>query len=259
MTLSLANLQSRFADALNYRATGEECDIHSDHFAADQRMQIYRNNYIISLSDILQATYPQVLALVGEECFLQIARHHVLNNPLGQGDVTHYGANFSHSIAQFEQVMQQVPYLQDVATLEWRLDMSNQLSNATSVADMTLLPLEKLGELDESQQSLVQLKLQRHMHTLASDYAIFGLWHGINDHQLDNLDLSKAEQGAIYVDDAHQAQIISLCSASFKLLKQCSAPHTLATLSAELLPHLTDLVNHQLVIGFELATKENVE
>ncbi|SON51176.1 DNA-binding domain-containing protein [Vibrio tapetis] len=259
MTLSLANLQSRFADALNYQAKGEECNIHSDHFAADQRMQIYRNNYIISLSEVLQATYPQVLALVGEECFMQIARHHVLNNPLQQGDVTHYGANFTNSIEQFEQVIQQAPYLLDVAALEWQLDTSNQSSNISSVAELNVLPLENLSQIDADQQPFVQLKLQNNLHVLASDYAVFSLWHGIKNNQLDNLDLSKAEQGVVYVDEAHQAHITPLNPLSFKLLEHCLAPHTLGTLPAELLPHLTDLVNHQLVIGFELATTENIE
>ncbi len=259
MTLSLADLQSRFADALNYQATGEDCNIHSDHFAADQRTQIYRNNYIISLCEILQATYPQVLALVGEECFMQIARHHVLNTPLQQGDVTHYGAGFSCSIAQFEQVMQQVPYLQDIAALEWQLDMSNQLNSTTTVASLNVLPLEKLVEISEDQHSFVQLKLQPNLHLLASDYAVFSLWHGINSNQLDNLDLSKAEQGVVYIDDAYQPHIVSLPDMSFRLLEQCTTPHTLGTLSAELLPHLADLVNQQLVIGFELVTTENAQ
>ncbi|MGU3843968.1 HvfC/BufC family peptide modification chaperone, partial [Vibrio diabolicus] len=51
--MKLATLQSQFAKALHYQALGEECDIVSDKFTADERIQIYRNNFIISLSEVL--------------------------------------------------------------------------------------------------------------------------------------------------------------------------------------------------------------
>ena len=56
--MNLATLQSQFAKALHYQALGEDCDIASDEFTADERMQIYRNNFIVSLSEVLSATYP---------------------------------------------------------------------------------------------------------------------------------------------------------------------------------------------------------
>ena len=76
--MNLATLQSQFAKALHYQALGEDCDIASDEFTADERMQIYRNNFIVSLSEVLSATYPMVEALLGKECFEQMARQHVL-------------------------------------------------------------------------------------------------------------------------------------------------------------------------------------
>ncbi|MDG3399591.1 DNA-binding domain-containing protein, partial [Vibrio parahaemolyticus] len=72
--MKLATLQNQFAKALHYQALGDDCDIASDQFTADERMQIYRNNFIISLSEVLSATYPMVEALLGETCFAQIAR-----------------------------------------------------------------------------------------------------------------------------------------------------------------------------------------
>ncbi|MDG2898591.1 putative DNA-binding domain-containing protein, partial [Vibrio parahaemolyticus] len=51
--MNLATLQSQFAKALHYQALGEDCDIASDEFTADERIQIYRNNFIVSLSEVL--------------------------------------------------------------------------------------------------------------------------------------------------------------------------------------------------------------
>jgi len=52
--MNLATLQSQFAKALHYQALGEDCDIASDEFTADKRMQIYRNNFIVSLREVCQ-------------------------------------------------------------------------------------------------------------------------------------------------------------------------------------------------------------
>ena len=58
MSPSLADIQTQFAQALRYQASADDCHIDSDHFSAEQRMQVYRNNFVISLSEVLQATYP---------------------------------------------------------------------------------------------------------------------------------------------------------------------------------------------------------
>ncbi|MDW2110773.1 putative DNA-binding domain-containing protein, partial [Vibrio sp. 2089] len=54
--MKLATLQNQFAKALHYQALGDDCNIASGQFTADERMQIYRNNFIISLSEVLSAT-----------------------------------------------------------------------------------------------------------------------------------------------------------------------------------------------------------
>lgn len=63
--MKLATLQDQFAKALHYQALGDDCDIASGQFTADERMQIYRNNFIISLGEVLSATYPMVEELLG--------------------------------------------------------------------------------------------------------------------------------------------------------------------------------------------------
>ena len=69
MSRTLAELQEQFVRTLHYQANGESCDISAHAVGAEQQVQIYRNNFILGLSDALSATYPIVLELVGEECF----------------------------------------------------------------------------------------------------------------------------------------------------------------------------------------------
>ena len=106
MSHSLADVQSEFANALRYQNNGEHCDIVSDHFTDEQRIQIYRNNFVISLSEVLAATYPLTEMLVGEECFQQMARQHVLSYPSTSGDVSGYGEHFEQTIQTFPAVIE---------------------------------------------------------------------------------------------------------------------------------------------------------
>lgn len=75
---------------------------------------------------MLEATYPCCLAVVGEECFAQIARQHVLNHPLSEGNVTDYGDGFSDTIINQQTLVEAVPYLADLARLEWLVDRASQ-------------------------------------------------------------------------------------------------------------------------------------
>ena len=83
--MRLHDLQQQFSHALHYQARGEDCDISATLFEPDELIQIYRNNFVFGLSEVLEATYPMLKALLGDECFEQIARQHVLTNPLLAG------------------------------------------------------------------------------------------------------------------------------------------------------------------------------
>ncbi|WP_036828640.1 DNA-binding domain-containing protein, partial [Photobacterium sanctipauli] len=140
----LQQLQQDFAKALHYQPSPASSQINDGHFPAEQLIQIYRNNFIMSLSEVLEATYPCTLAVVGEECFAQLARQHVLSVPLTEGDVSHYGEGFAASIEGQPELCQAVPYLADLARLEWCVD---RVSHQAAVAPQ--FPLEKLALVTE--------------------------------------------------------------------------------------------------------------
>ncbi|MDF5607411.1 DNA-binding domain-containing protein, partial [Vibrio parahaemolyticus] len=184
--MNLATLQNQFAKALHYQALGEDCDIASDTFTADERMQIYRNNFIVSLSEVLSATYPMVEALLGEECFEQIARQHVLSYPLEEGNVVHYGEGFQDTIMQFSQVIAQAPYSPEVARFEWHIDLARQAQYEQSNA-AELKPLALLGEVSEEQQPALILHLKKGCRSFDSNYAVFDLFSAIQTGQFEQL------------------------------------------------------------------------
>ena len=252
MTVSLSDLQSQFAKALHYQASGEECHILSDVFSADERMQIYRNNFIMSLSEVLEATYAMVYALVGEECFSQLARQHVLKRPLKAGDVTYYGEYFSDTIEQFPAVVEAAPYAAEVARFEWHIDMAQQQQGCVLV-QTSLLPLAKIAQVDPEQQSAIHLHLLPGVIPFHSNYAVFALQKAIETNQFDQLDLSQAEYGVICCTAQGTTWTQSVDSGPFELLQHLHSGSTLGEIPAEYLQHLNQLVESNLVAGFTLA------
>ncbi len=250
-TPSLSELQQNFNRALHYQSNGEACDIVSDHFTAEERVQIYRNNFIISLSEVLQAAYPMVLALVGEECFAQMARQHVLNNPLLAGDVSHYGADFSATIELFSAVTEAAPYCVEVARFEWTIDESIQRRDQNS-PNSEWLPLAKLAEVDPSLHEHLQFHLADGVIAFESQYAVYSLKQAIEANQFEQLTLETGEQGVVVSLSSGEQWTQSLEPEAFALLIQIQSGKVLAEIPPELLAQLNRLIESQLIAGFTL-------
>ena len=252
MSLSLTELQHQFAKALHYQATGEECQIVSDTFSADERMQIYRNNFLVSLSEVLEATYPMVSALVGEECFTQLARQHVLLHPLEAGDVSEYGAHFSQTIERFPAVVDAAPYASEVARFEWCIDMAQQQQGNVSVPD-NLLPLAKLAEIEPELQPSIHLHLLPGVMPFHSQYAVFALKKAIESNQVDDLVLDQQQYGVICCSLQGTVWMQPLNDGAFELLQHLHSGSTLGEMPPHTLEHLNYFVESNLVAGFSLA------
>ena len=249
--MNLATLQSQFAKALHYQALGEDCDIASDEFTADERMQIYRNNFIVSLREVLSATYPMVEALLGEECFEQMARQHVLTYPLEEGNVAHYGEGFQDTIMQFSQVIAQAPYSPEVARFEWHIDLARQAQYEQSNA-AELKPLAALGEVSEEQQPALILYLKKGCRSFDSSYAVFDLFGAIQTGQFEQLNINQLQQGVISIQANGEALCHALDADVFQLLRCLEQKLSLSEIPEVLLAHLNSIMALDLVDGFTL-------
>ncbi|HHF0534892.1 MULTISPECIES: DNA-binding domain-containing protein [Vibrio] len=249
--MNLATLQNQFAKALHYQALGEDCDIASDKFTADERMQIYRNNFIVSLSEVLSATYPMVEALLGEECFEQISRQHVLSYPLEEGNVVHYGEGFQDTIMQFSQVIAQAPYSPEVARFEWHIDLARQAQYEQSNA-AELKPLALLGEVSEEQQPTLILHLKKGCRSFDSNYAVFDLFSAIQTGQFEQLNINQLQQGVISIQANGEALCHALDADVFQLLQCLEQKQSLSEIPEVLLAHLNRIMALDIVDGFTL-------
>lgn len=116
---SLRELQRHFAEAMHGRADGIVPAIDGGALGAKARVAIYRHAIAATRVRALSETYPAVLALVGEAFFERLAHRYSDLYPSRSGDLCAYGARFAQFVAQSPEAIEPVPYLADVAHLEW--------------------------------------------------------------------------------------------------------------------------------------------
>ncbi|WP_210455802.1 DNA-binding domain-containing protein [Vibrio crassostreae] len=249
MSHSLANVQSEFANALRYQNNGEHCDIVSDHFTDEQRIQIYRNNFVISLSEVLAATYPLTEMLVGEECFQQMARQHVLSYPSTSGDVSGYGEHFEQTIHAFPAVIEAAPYLAEVALYEWQKD---SLVRCVSESHVDQRPLSCLADVPQEQQGALVFHLKGSITLVNSRYTMIALEQAISQQQLDGLDINQPEFGVLIRAENSQIESHCLTQESHQLLTELQSGQTLAEIDPSLLQHLNTVMALNVISGFSI-------
>ena len=249
MSYSLADVQSEFANALRYQNSGEHCDIVSDHFTDEQRIQIYRNNFVISLSEVLAATYPLTEMLVGEECFQQMARQHVLSYPSTSGDVSGYGEHFEQTIHAFPAVIEAAPYLAEVALYEWQKD---SLVRCVSESHVDQRPLSRLADVPQEQQGALVFHLKDSITLVNSSYTIIALEQAIYQQQLDGLDIKQPEFGVLIQAENSQVDSHRLTQESHQLLTELQSGQTLSAIDPLLLQHLNTVMALNVISGFSI-------
>ena len=134
-----------------------------------KRFAVYRNNVHVGLVGALEARFPVVRRLVGEEFFTAMARVYVGAEKPNSPVLMHYGDTFPGFIAGFPPAAA-LPYLADVATLEARW------SDAYNAADVAPIGPDALADVPPDR--LGQAVLRRHPAAalVSSGHAIGSIW-----------------------------------------------------------------------------------
>lgn len=131
------------------------------------RFDVYRASFEANLCNALRDTYPVVNRLVGEDFFGQAARAYLRAHPSRCGDLHEYGAHFATFLAALDS-LGDLPYLPDVARLEW---LAHQAFHAANAEPLTLGVLAKLSP--EACAGLCLLPSVRLMH---SEFPVHRIW-----------------------------------------------------------------------------------
>ena len=166
--LPLPELQQRFARALT-DTQDTALPIRPDRLSARQRLQVYRNNMHSALIGALRAVYPVTGRLVGEEFFAAAAQAYLRANPSHSGNIQDYGGAFSQFLNGFEPAAS-LPYLGDVATLEW-----HRLQTAVAPPH-TPMDLAALAAVPQELQPELHFRQQPAVRAFCSRFPVLTIW-----------------------------------------------------------------------------------
>lgn len=98
-----------------------------------ERLALYRGNVRAAWEKGLANAYPVIRALAGEVFFRALARAYGDAHPSRSGNLNEFGAELSEFVATFEHT-QVLPYLGDVAALEWTVHRARYAADADGLA-----------------------------------------------------------------------------------------------------------------------------
>lgn len=160
--------------------------IHTDGIAATERLSIYRNTFYGTVTNALRLSYPAVHRLVGAEFFETSAQKFIEGAPPRGAYLDEYGAGFPDFLARFPAAVS-VPYLSDVARLEWAVNC------ALHAADATPLDLASLRDVEQGER--VRFVPTPSVGMIRADFPVDTIWRAV-------LDQDDAALGAIDLGDA---------------------------------------------------------
>ncbi|MBC8007717.1 MAG: putative DNA-binding domain-containing protein [Prolixibacteraceae bacterium] len=167
----LAMLQAQFGAALNApdsEAGALELFV-GETGQVKNRFGIYRGNTTANAAKALSCVYPVVEKIVGAEFFSGLARQYQSRFPSHNGDLNEYGEAFAAFLAAFPPA-QEIPYLADVASVEWRVHRAHY------AADLAPFDPTRLACVPPEQQSLLRPQLHPACHVLQSAYPAARIW-----------------------------------------------------------------------------------
>lgn len=166
---ALAGAQQAFSMALSDVVHSPAVLRHCQGTAAAGRLALYRGNLGATWRRALGQAYPVVLALVGEDFFGGLARAYGRQFPSDSPDLHQFGARFAQFLVTFPPAAQ-LPYLPDMARLEWALHLAHYAPDAPGVS------AEALAALNPEQLEARRFALHPACALLASDWQVPALW-----------------------------------------------------------------------------------
>lgn len=169
---SLVELERDFVRAVLGLDDARPVFLAGDPASVAERLAIYRRAIFANYRNALAATYPVVLQLLGAQPFRAAVDAFVRAQPSTCGDLNGYGDAFPAFLANFEPAGR-LPYLADVARLEWAIDESHRAADVEGtpecvLASLAAVPADRLPE--------TMLQMNPSCRLLASVYPILAIW-----------------------------------------------------------------------------------
>jgi len=167
--------QRAFAEALlNPEATVPDGIVDPQGRPAPKRFSVYRNNVASSLREALEAAFPTVQKLVGEEFFGAMAVVFLRAHPPTSRMLMLYGAEFPGFLERFPPVAHH-GYLPDVARLDQAIRESYHAADSQALSDAEFQRL--LGQ----DLASLRISLAPSLRLIRSRWPLYAIWAANNE------------------------------------------------------------------------------
>jgi hypothetical protein len=170
---TLLEVQNAMRKSLVDRSDGEAAAMLAGHVPVD-RLDIYRNTFIVGVTKALRLSYPAAHRLVGDDFFAAAADLFIAANPPRAACLDEYGADFPEFLEQFPPAAT-LAYLPDVARLEWAVN------RAIHGCDREPLELTELAALTPQDQGRVCFAPHPSIGLLRLSYPADVIWRAVLD------------------------------------------------------------------------------
>lgn len=257
---SLLEVQRAFSRSVFANDTAAlESWVEPHGLTAGERLQIYRNMVFNTLSGALKTSYPSVLRLVGTDCFDGAAARYIANVPSPSGNLQDFGQAFPDFLATMPETVE-LPYLADIAQLEWARQASYLAAEARPIA------LECLTSLEEEELAAAVFTLHPSAHLIDSQYPILDIWHFCQKENQECLQLGEQGQAVLVWRKGTRIEMQAVSSCSGQFITGLLAKRPLGTVVGsagardprfDLSENLSLLLQNNLLVGIHIAQRKS--
>lgn len=199
---SLRELQLQLvANLFDARAETAAARLTRTAIPAQERIGFYRNNVMSNFRETLRAVHPVIERLVGTHFFDRAADAYLRAHPSTSGDLNLFSEHFADFVETWAPAGE-LPYLADVARLEWCIEQSFH------AADRAPLNVQDLAAVPAEHQDKLTFELHPSCRLLASAWPIQRIWQANQPGAADDLRVDLTEGGVFLLIRRHQYEVV---------------------------------------------------
>ncbi len=202
---SLHDLQQAFAAAVLAEDGAPPAFATTSPESARERISIYRRAMFANYRSALAATYPVVKKLVGAPFFDGAVDAFARAHPSRSGDLNVYGSQFGAFLAGYPPAAD-LPYLPDVARLEWAIDETGRAADDAAAPSEVLAAFAAIAPADLPE---IRIVLAQACRIVASPFPVLRIWR-INQDDAPPDAIVSLDEGGVAVLVRRDARGVSL-------------------------------------------------
>lgn len=144
----------------------------ADGLTPERRLAVYRHTFESTLANALRLAYPAVHKLVGADFFEGAATVFAREHPPRASCLDLYGDDFADFLAAFSPAAS-LPYLPDVARLEWAVN------RALHAPDAEALDPNRLAAIDPGLHERIRFVVEPSVSVLRTEYPADAIWRAV--------------------------------------------------------------------------------